>query len=449
MPNFKTREEYEKFIKENFMGRVTPERWFNIGDVVRAGGLDGSSEGPFIGKITFGQTQTEQPIVSSEALAEAKEQIEELREILERVQKEPLILYTIDRVSKDKKHAYVKRGDQNMRIEACPKLEEGDEVLLHPKSLQIVEHLGRPPLEASRFSPDQIPNVTWADIGGLEEAKADMIEAIETPHKNKDLFKFYNKRPIKGILLSGPPGCGKTMLGKAAANSLSSIYGKENARTGFLYVKGPEILDQYVGQSEKTIRDLFFDARRHKEEHGYPAVIFLDEADAILATRGSRNVGIGNTIVPQFLTEMDGLEDSAAIVIIATNRPDVLDPAIVRDGRIDRKVTVTRPAQKEGTEILLMNLKRVPLASGQDLHVLADDLGQSVYSPDRYIQKGLRLSEVVSGAMLANVIDLAVSFAIRRDQENKTKNGLSKQDCFDAVNRVQQQCAVINHAFAA
>jgi hypothetical protein len=240
-----------------------------------------------------------------QGLNAAKETIKELSEILERVQKEPLILYTVDRLSKDNKHAYVKKGETDLRIEACKDLKKGDEVLLHPKTFQIVERLGKPPLEASRFAPDTIPDVKWDNIGGLAEAKADLIEAVELPHKNKGLFEYYGKKQIKGILLAGPPGCGKTMLGKAAANSLATIYGKENARTGFLYVKGPEILNQYVGQTEQTIREMFEDARRHKVEHGYPAIIFLDEADAILATRGTRNVGIGNTIVPMFLTEMD------------------------------------------------------------------------------------------------------------------------------------------------
>lgn len=297
-------------------------------------------------------------------LEQAQTALKEISEILERVQKEPLVLFQIDRLTKDKKHCFVKKGDQDLRIEACPDLEAGNEVLLHPKTMQIVEHLGRPPLEASRFAPESIPDVKWEDIGGLEVAKADMVEAIEVPHRHKELFAYYGKKQIKGILLSGPPGCGKTMLGKAAARALADIYGAAGSRTGFLYVKGPEILNQYVGQTEQTIRDMFFDAKRHKEEHGYPAIIFLDEADAILAARGTRNIGIGNTIVPQFLTEMDGMDESGAIVIIATNRPDVLDPAIVRDGRIDRKVAVVRPNEQNACAILEMNFAKVPLAKG-------------------------------------------------------------------------------------
>lgn len=382
---------------------------------------------------------------TSEEIAEAKKAVAELTEILERVQKEPLILHTVDRITKDGKHTFVRKGDIEMRIETCPDLARGDEVLLHPKSLQIVERMGRPPLEASPFAPDKIPDVKWDDIGGLEDAKADLIEAIEMPHKYRELFAFYNKKQIKGILLSGPPGCGKTMLGKAAAKALADCYGKEGALTGFLYVKGPEILNQYVGQTEQTIRDMFFHAQRHKEEHGYPAIIFLDEADAILAARGTRNVGIGNTIVPQFLTEMDGLEDSSAIVIIATNRPDVLDPAIVRDGRIDRKVAVTRPTIESAIDILKLNLSNVPIHEGFDKETLASSIATIIYDDNCRIPSGQVLREIVNGAMLANTVNIAVSSAIKRDTDKKKPTGLHFDDAVAAIERIRLQSDNLQH----
>lgn len=381
-------------------------------------------------------------------LLEAADKIKEMTEILQRVQEEPLILYRINRLTKDKKHCFVEKQGVELRIKACDNLKAGDEVLLHPKTYQIVEHLGRPPLEVSRFAPDAIPNVKWDDIGGLEDAKLDFQEAIELPYKNKELYSFYGKKAIKGILLSGPPGCGKTMLGKAAARALATIHNKESVRTGFLYVKGPEILNQYVGNTEQTIRDMFFDAYRHREEHGYPAIIFLDEADAILAARGTRNVGIGNTIVPQFLTEMDGLEESGAIVIIATNRPDVLDPAIVRDGRIDRKVSVTRPKKENAIDILTMNLNKIPLQEGLTIEGIAAEVAEEMYDADLYVTDELRLRDCINGAMLANCVNLAVSSAIRRDMGadlKKKGSGVSLDDFKTAVERVRLSSAGVRH----
>lgn len=391
-------------------------------------------------------TQSRDDNMKSSIIAEAKKQIKELTETLERVQKEPLVLYTIQRMSKDKKYAFIKKQDQELRIEASPNLQEGHEVLLHPKTLQIVEALGFPPLEASPFSPPTIPNVLWDDIGGLKSAKDAMIEAIELPHKHKELYDYYNKRPVKGILLAGPPGCGKTMLAKAAATSLANTYGKQATKTGYLYVKGPEILNQYVGQTEQTIRDMFQAARQHKQENHYPAIIFLDEADSILPARGQHSSGITNSIVAQFLTEMDGLTPSDAIVIIATNRPDILDPAVVRDGRCDRKVTVSRPDINNATTILKLALRNVPTEKGSTtLNEIAEEMALQIYSPERFIRDKTPLSSIVSGAMLTNCVDLAISNAITRDIMNNTKTGLTIDDAICAIDRMQDQSYSVNH----
>lgn len=388
----------------------------------------------------------EKPIGRRE-LEEAKEVIEKQNEILERIKEDALIMHRIERITKDGKHTFVSKNGTDLRVKAPEGLQVGHEVLLHPKTMQIVEDLGYPPLEASQFSPANPPKITWDDIGGLEEAKRDMIEAIELPHKEKDLFKFYNKRQVKGILLSGAPGCGKTMLGKAAANSLAGIYGAESARTGFLYVKAPEILNQYVGQTEQTIRDIFIDANRHHIEHGYPAVIFIDEADAVLATRGTRNVGIGNTIVPAFLTEMDGLEESTAIVILATNRPDILDPAIVREGRIDRKIEIVRPNLDNAIKIAKLNLSKFPVADDYKLDVLAEGLATELFNPERFVSDNKQLCDIVSGAMIATCADLAVSAAIHRDIAEKTQTGITGDDIVHAVERIQAQNRNLKHDF--
>lgn len=385
---------------------------------------------------------------SKRQLEEAAQAIKEMTETLERISKEPLLMHTVNKISKDGKYTFVKKGDQELRIEASSNLKVGHEVTLHPKSLQIVEDLGFPPLEASEFCPTTIPNVHWDDIGGLELAKADMIEAIELPHKEKDLYKYYGKRPVKGILLEGPPGCGKTMLGKAAARSLADIYGAENSKTGFLYIKGPEILNQYVGASEETIREIFISARRHFEEKGYPAIIFIDEAESILSVRGGRGFNLSATIVPSFLTEMDGLEDSSAIVILATNRPDILDPAIIREGRIDRKVKVTRPDQVNGMNIILMNLKKYPISKKYDIHNLAEGMAHEVYSDERVMGHDDKyLRDIVNGAMLAACVDLAVASAMKRDIATGKKSGICPEDIIYAVDRIHSQNIGLSHDF--
>ena len=417
----------QKYMVNNVSPPVIPARLISKGDMSW-----GESKG-YRYERPGGKESPEK--VAAQAMMDAKEQIDKLREILERIQKEPLLMQRVDRVTEDGKFAFVKKMSQDIRIEACPDLKRGDEVLLHPKSMQIVEHIGRPPLKASRFLPSKFPDITWDDIGGLEEAKRDMIEAIEMPHKHKEMFKRYKKRPIKGILLSGPPGCGKTMLGKAAANALCSIYGKTAKKSGFMYIKGPEILDRFVGATEEIIRDIFDDAKRHKEENGYPAIVFIDEADAVLAARGTRSVGIGNTIVPAFLTEMDGLDDSAAIVILASNRPDVLDPAVIRDGRIDRKIEIGRPCKNNASIILEAALKGVPMKRGLSKKEYAHGIADIIYRDNVFVRNGILMRDIISGAMLVGIIDLAVSHAIDREINGLKPKGLSEEDAEYAVSR--------------
>ncbi|MBI4415234.1 MAG: AAA family ATPase [Candidatus Kerfeldbacteria bacterium] len=332
-------------------------------------------------------------------------------------------------------------------------LEKGDRVVLDGSATVIVRNLGK---EDERFSFAAETSVSWAEIGGLEEAKRQMIEAVELPHSNQDLFRYYGKRPIKGVLLYGPPGCGKTMLGKATATSLARIYNGGKASAGFIYIKGPEILDKFVGVAEATIRQIFQRARKHKETHGYPAVVFIDEADAILARRGSGvSSDVERTIVPMFLTEMDGLEESGALVILATNRPDILDPAVVRDGRIDRKIRIDRPTPKSATEIFLLALKRVPLSKGYSHEELAELGSAEIFSPRRVFYQvctngngtlGFTLGHTVNGGMIVSVVDQATSIAMHRDLAAKKKQGLRKEDIVTAVDAVERQNRDLNHS---
>ncbi|MBW9223048.1 CDC48 family AAA ATPase [Methanothermococcus sp. SCGC AD-155-E23] len=207
----------------------------------------------------------------------------------------------------------------------------------------------------------EVPDVKWEDIGGLEDVKQELREAVEWPLKHKEAFERMGIRPPKGILLFGPPGTGKTLLAKAVANESDA---------NFISVKGPEIFSKWVGESEKAIREIFRKARQ-----AAPTVIFFDEIDAIAPRRG-RDVGgsdVTEKVVNQLLTELDGLEEPKDVVVIAaTNRPDILDPALLRPGRLDRVLLVPLPDKKARLEIFKVHTKKMPLAEDVDLEKLAE-----------------------------------------------------------------------------
>ncbi|QQR76363.1 AAA family ATPase [Candidatus Nomurabacteria bacterium] len=328
--------------------------------------------------------------------------------------------------------------------------ESGDHIVLDPSSSIILKNLGK---SEEDFSLNEELNVSWDEIGGLHKAKELMIELVELPFKNPDLFKFYNRKMPKGVLLYGPPGCGKTMLGKAVATSLAKNYDKKGFKSGFIYIKGPEILNKYVGNAEETIREIFDRARKHNAQYNYPATLFIDEAEAILSKRGSGvSSDVEKTIVPMFLTEMDGLEDSGAFIILATNRPDMLDPAIVRDGRIDRKVKITRPDQKSAGEIFLKNIKKIPKSNSAE-----DDLSkvfvEKFFSEDlklcdiKYTESEghLFLHHICNGAMIVSAVDMSISNAMKRDLANNTKTGIQASDVEEAVENLYKQNLDLNH----
>lgn len=330
------------------------------------------------------------------------------------------------------------------RVVACGKpsspLKQGDKVVLDKTATVILDNLGK---ERVRFNVSDSISVSWSDIGGLEEAKRQMIEAIELPHKYPKIFKYYNKRPPKGILLYGPPGCGKTMLGKATATSISSIHNSSKDGNGFIYVKGPEILDKYVGVSESIIRQLFQRAIEFKNLNGFPAVLFIDEADAILSRRGSGVVSdMEKTIVPMFLSEMDGLEESGALVMLVTNRPDTLDPAVIREGRIDFKIKVDRPTSESTYDIFMLNLVSLPINSPCSARGLAemarDELFSNNYVLYRIHTKSknteyFTLKHIVSGGMIVSIVGKATSLALQRDIASKARTGIEECDIKSAI----------------
>jgi len=279
-----------------------------------------------------------------------------------------------------------------------------------------------PRSEVVDLTLDEVPDVSYADIGGLGSQIEQIRDAVELPFLHRELFAEFGLRPPKGVLLYGPPGCGKTMIAKAVANSAGSH---------FLNIKGPELLDKYVGETERQIRAIFTRAKEHATS-GRPVVVFFDEMDALFRTRGSGvSSDVEATIVPQLLSEIDGVEDLANVIVIgATNREDLIDPAILRPGRLDVKIKLDRPDRDAAAEILARYLTaETPLNSaGADPEVYRLDLIEAVVErlyarseANRFIEvtyaggdrEVLHVADFVSGAMLAGVVGRAKKAAIK------------------------------------
>jgi proteasome-associated ATPase len=346
-------------------------------------------------------------------------------------------------------------------------LKAGDELRIDPTHRIALEKLAD--RKATKHVLDETPKVTWEQIGGQSEAIAAIRKAIEYPLLHASTFQQFKFSQPKGFLLYGPPGCGKTLIGQAAAASLSKLvseYGPERGQrddgrppiTGgaFLHVKGPEILNMWLGESERMVRDLFAQAKARRQDGALP-FIFIDEAESILGTRRAmRSFNISNTLVPMFCSEMDGIESLRDVVIIlASNRPDLIDPAVLRPGRIDRKIKVARPNREASTEILKVYLSDdVPLdpaalaehggEPSKAMASLAQEVIERIFrktDENRLLsirlrsgqQKVLYRGDLVSGAILASIVQRAKEKAIDRTIQSGSATGLSEQDLFDAV----------------
>src|SRR6266513_362877 len=239
------------------------------------------------------------------------------------------------------------------------RLRAGDHLLMETRSGVLVERLPRP--EVEELILEEVPDITYSDVGGLDVQIDQIQDAVELPYLYADLFHEHQLQPPKGILLYGPPGCGKTLIAKAVANSLAKRVaektGDSATRSYFLNIKGPELLNKYVGETERQIR-LIFQRAREKSEEGNPVIVFFDEMDSLFRTRGTGiSSDIESTIVPQLLAEIDGVESLKNVIVIgASNREDLIDPAILRPGRLDVKIKIERPDEGAARQIFRIYL---------------------------------------------------------------------------------------------
>lgn len=330
---------------------------------------------------------------------------------------------------------------------AKEKLKAGMEVRLDANQRVALEVIGvGKRIERSLETVNEIP---WSSIGGQDEAVQAIRDTIELPFLHRALFKKFEHNVPKGFLLHGPPGCGKTLLGKATAFNLRQ---QIKAETGvdrpefFLHVKGPEILNMWVGESERQVRDLFAQCRERAAD-GHLAFLFIDEAESILGTRrAGRYSSILSTVVPMFCTEMDGIEPlTNVVVIIASNRADLIDPAILRPGRIDRKIKVNRPNKEGAQRIYEIYLKdTLPLAESREelakaiteahyAHTADNQFLEIVYRSGRkdFLYRG----DLASGAIIAAIVERAKSLAIKRAIETKEDTTITREDLIIAMKK--------------
>jgi hypothetical protein len=294
----------------------------------------------------------------------------------------------------------------------------------------------------------------WGDIGGQEEAKRELVRAIQWPVLYPELFVLFKRRRSRGVLLYGPPGTGKTLLGKAVVKLLATLYNRKADDGGFQYVKGHQLLDQYVGNSEKAVKALFDRARRWKQEKGYPSVLFFDEADALFGKRSPSDQERSFSLVPALLAEMDGMDESGAFVVLATNRPDALDLAVTRPGRIDRKIRVTRPDQSATAQIFRIHLDGVLLQQNWTLEQLSEEAASILFSPDWTLYQlrlddgdtaSFGLKDLVSGAVIQNLVDRATANKMEYCIEHGQQEGLSPADLRQAAQEWIQEQRLLRH----
>ncbi|HEX2043458.1 MAG TPA: proteasome ATPase [Acidimicrobiales bacterium] len=374
---------------------------------------------------------------------------------------------TLKEVLEDGRRAMVVgRADEERVVELADQLKDeklraGDTVLLDSRAAILLERLPRP--EVEELVLEEVPDISYDDVGGLDQQIEQITDAVELPFVHRDLFDEHKLPAPKGILLYGPPGCGKTLIAKAVANSLakkvSEVTGDQHARSYFLNIKGPELLNKYVGETERQIR-LVFQRAREKSEEGWPVIVFFDEMDSLFRTRGT---GISSdmeaTIVPQLLAEIDGVETLKNVIVIgASNREDLIDPAILRPGRLDVKIKIERPNREAARAIFSRYLTPdLPLDGGEvrtlgggdpakAVEAMIDRTVEEMYGDtdeNRFLevtyQNGdkevLYYKDFSSGAMIENIVRRAKKLAIKRTIAGEGR-GIR---CADLVASIKQE----------
>ena len=370
---------------------------------------------------------------------------------------------TLKEIFEDGKRALViARTDEERVVELAEpllteKIRAGDSLLLDSKSGHVLERLPKP--EVEELILEEVPDISYEDIGGLSEQLEEIRDAVELPYLYADLFREHELDPPKGILLYGPPGCGKTLVAKAVANSLAKKVAERTGtahRSYFLNIKGPELLNKYVGETERQIR-LIFQRAKEKSDEGVPVIVFFDEMDSLFRTRGSGiSSDIESTIVPQLLAEIDGVESLKNVIVVgASNREDLIDPAILRPGRLDVKIKIERPDERAAKDIFAKYLvTSLPISQDEvkqhgsaDVAVgaMIDTTVEAMYSvsdDNRFLEvtyangdkEVLYFKDFSSGAMIENIVRRAKKMAIKRHIAGGTK-GVGGGDLINAIHQ--------------